>query len=128
MTSEDSSSGKRADLHVLHERLYFGVQQPEHIYLLLSLQSRKEAPTESLALFPVITIELSESRLFLYSSHLPQSLVYLSFLLPSLSLSKEEYSSYLWKIFEDKYRTSASPRLKNWCFPPVYSGVFLYTL
>lgn len=90
MTWEDSR-GIRADLYVLHERLYFGVQQPEHIYLLLSLQSRKEAPTESLALFPVIMIELSESRLLLYCSHLPQSLVYLSFLLPSVPLSKEEY-------------------------------------
>lgn len=91
MTLEDYSSGIRADLHVLCEKLYFGVQQSEHIYFLLSLQSRKEAPTELLALFPVITIELSESRIFMYSYHLPQSLVYLSFLLPSVPLSKEEY-------------------------------------
>lgn len=90
MTSE-GSSGIRADLYVLQERLYFGVQQLEHIYLLLSLQSQKEAPTESLALFPVIMIELSESKLLLYGSHFPQSLVYLSFLLPSVPFSKEEY-------------------------------------
>lgn len=35
-------------------------------------------------------------------------------------------TSYLWKevyIFEDKYKTSASPRLKNWCFPPIYSHI-----
>lgn len=95
MTLEDSSSGIRVDPHVLHERSYFGVQQPEHIYLLLSLQSQREAPTESLALFPVITIELSESRLLLYSSHLPQSLVHLSFLLPSVPLSSPTCGRFL---------------------------------
>lgn len=68
-----------------------GEQQPEHICLLRCAQSQREAPTESLAPFPKITVGLSVLRLSSYCSDSPQSLVYLRFPLPSVFLSEEEY-------------------------------------
>lgn len=125
MTFEDSS-GIRADLYVLHERLYFGVEQPEHIYLLLS--SEPKGSTHRVT----GTVPSDHDRVVWVKAFI---VLLLLATVPCVSQLSSPFCSlvqrrisYLWKIFEDKYKTSASPRLKNRCFPPAYAGIFPYTL